>query len=540
VLLAGLILGMFFSSLDQTVVGTAMPRIIGELGGLDILTWVTTAYMLSSTAIVPIAGKLADLFGRRMVYIAGLFIFMVGSALCGTSRDMAQLILFRGLQGIGGGIMMPMAMTIVGDIFPPEQRGKWQGVIGALFGLSAIVGPTIGGWFVDNATWRWVFYINLPVGILAAAAIFAGLRGEKRLKEKVVIDYPGALTLTAGIVCLMLGLNLGGKDYPWSSWQIVGLFAASVTFLASFFLLERRAADPILSLDLFKNRVFTVTNMIGFLMGLGMFGAIMFIPLFLQGVAGITATRSGNTMIPMMAAMMLTSVIGGRLITKVRFREMFMAGMIFMTIGFYLMSTMTVDTARWVAMLYIAVLGLGMGTIMPVSAIAVQTAFPKEQRGVATSSTQFFRSIGGTLGMTILGVTLNHRSVGLLQKNFFPLAEKMGYMKGPFGPMLAKAKTDPQSLFNILLRPGVAEKIPGQMLHELKSVLAQSLHTVFLVAAGVVFVGIFTSLLMGNARITKKPHRPMAQEAGMELLAEGVGVEGELLPESEPDVVNGA
>lgn len=509
ILIVGLLLGMFFSSLDQTIVGTAMPRIIGELGGLNILTWVTTAYMLTSTTVVPIAGKLADLYGRRVLYVLGILTFMGGSALCGTSQNMTELILYRGLQGLGGGIMMPMAMTIVGDVFPPEKRGKWQGVMGALFGLSSIIGPSIGGWFVDYVTWRWVFYINLPVGLIAAVTIWIGLKGEKRLQDKVIIDYWGVLTLVVGVVSLLLGLSLGGKDYPWGSWQILGLLGTSLVFLVAFVLVERKAPEPILSLGLFKNRVFAITNIIGFLMGLGMFGAIMFLPLFLQGVIGVSATRSGNTMIPMMFAMMVTSILGGQLITKVSFRTMFVAGMAIMTAGFYLLSGMTVHTTQLGAIANIVILGIGMGLVMPTLTIAVQQAFPPEQRGVATSATQFFRSIGGTLGMTVLGVVMNHRSVKLLEQDFFPAVERVpGLSAGPFGSMLAKAQSDPQGLFNTLLSPDTLKHIPVQLqqilLPPLKTALADSLHSVFLVAMGIMVLGILVSLLMGQERVTNE------------------------------------
>ncbi|MDF9408423.1 MFS transporter [Pelotomaculum isophthalicicum JI] len=508
ILLIGLILGMFFSSLDQTVVGTAMPRIIGDLGGLDILTWVTTAYMLSSTTIVPIAGKLADLYGRRMIYVTGLFVFMLGSALCGTSNNMTELIVYRGLQGVGGGIMMPMAMTVVGDIFPPEKRGKWQGVMGALFGLSSIVGPTIGGWIVDNSSWHWVFYVNLPVGILAAATIFIGLSGEKRLKDKVVIDYVGAGTLVVGVVSLLLGLSLGGKDYPWSSWQITGLFSAAFVFLLAFVLVEKKAEEPVFSLTLFRNRVFAVTNIVGFLMGLGMFGAIVFLPLFLQGVVGISATRSGNTMIPMMFAMVLTSILGGQLITKIGFRTQLAAGMSFIAAGFYLLSTMTVNTTQLGAISDIIVLGLGLGLVMPTLTIAVQSAFPLEQRGVVTSSSQFFRSIGGTLGVTLLGVVMNHSSIGLLQKDFFPVIKGIpGLQAGPLGSTLEKAYANPQGLYNVLLSPETIRSIPENLrqvlLPPLKATLADSLHVVFLVAMCIAILGIVVSLLIGNARVER-------------------------------------
>lgn len=509
ILLAGLLLGMFFAALDQTVVGTAMPRIIGDLGGLDILAWVTTAYLLSSTAVVPIAGKLADLYGRRVIYVTGLFLFMLGSALCGTSQNMTDLIIYRGLQGIGGGIMMPMAMTIVGDIFPPDRRGRWQGVMGALFGLSSVIGPAIGGWIVDSSSWRWVFYINLPVGILAAACIYWGLQGEKPLKDRAIIDYAGAGTLVAGVVSLLLGLSLGGKDFPWDSWQIAGLLAMAFAFLLAFIKVEKSAREPLLSLDLFRNKVFMATNIVGFLMGLGMFGAIMFLPLFLQGVIGVSATESGNTMIPMMLAMMLTSILGGQLATKIGFRTQLSAGMAFMAAGFYLLSTMTVNTGQLTAIYYIIVLGIGMGLVMPTLTITLQSEFPPEQRGVVTSSSQFFRSIGGVFGVTLLGVVMNHRSIDLLQKKFTPIIQGIpGPQAGPLGSMLEKAGSNPQGLFNILLSPETVDKIPEKLqpvlLAPLKATLADSLHSVFLVAMGISILGIAASLLLGGAK-AKRP-----------------------------------
>lgn len=512
ILLLGLILGMFFAALDQTIVGTAMPRIIGELGGLDILTWVTTAYLLTSTTVVPIAGKLADIYGRRILYVSGIGIFMLGSALCGTSQNMTELILYRGLQGLGGGIMMPMAMTIVGDVFPPEKRGKWQGVMGALFGLSSIIGPTIGGWIVDHTTWRGVFYINLPVGLLAAITIFIGLQGEKRLKDKVVIDYAGAAALVVGVVTLLLGLSLGGKDYPWGSWQIVSLLSTAVIVLVLFVWIERRVEEPILSMELFKNKVFVVSNAVGFLMGLGMFGAIMFLPLFLQGVIGVSATSSGNTMIPMMIAMMSTSILGGQFITKVKFRTMFFGGSGIMAFGFYLLSTMSTQTTQFNAILNIIVLGIGMGLVMPTLTIAVQQAFPPEQRGVATSATQFFRSIGSTLGVTILGVVMNHRSIQLLQHDFVPKVQKIpGLTTGPMAGMFAKVQSDPQALFNALLSPTALKSIPVSLqqviLPPLKAALADSLQLVFLVAMGVMLLGVVVSLFMGNSKVEVKDQR---------------------------------
>lgn len=544
ILVTGLLLAMFFSSLNQTVVGTAMPRIIGELGGLSFMTWVTAAYMLTSTAIVPIAGKLADLYGRRSIYIIGLTVFMTGSALCGTSSSMSQLIIYRAIQGIGGGVMMPLAMTIVGDIFSPEERGKWQGIMGALFALSSVIGPTIGGWIVDYSSWKWVFYINLPIGVLATITIYFGLRHEKITNSKVIIDYAGAATLIAGTVSLLLGLNLGGIEYSWFSWQIGSLLGISLLSWIFFIRFEDAAAEPILSLELFKNRIFLVSNIVGFLMGLGMFGSTMFLPLFFQGVLGISATSSGNSMLPMMLSMMLASVVVGRLATKVTFRSMYVAGMGAMAVAFFLLSTMRVDTAQFMAMLYIIILGAGIGMVTPVLTLAVQSAFGAEQRGVATSATQFFRSIGGTIGITVLGAIFNGYSVNVMRQEFFPAIQNVQWeTTGFLSDMLAKAQSDPRSLFNILLSPETLQMIPANLqqllLPPLKSSLADSLHIVFWVAMVVAITGMFASLLIGKAKIDSKVERGMTEQAGITLYADGLASEIELAAELVPDLIDG-
>ncbi|WP_378954514.1 MDR family MFS transporter [Pelosinus sp. sgz500959] len=541
-LLTGLFLALFFSSLDQTVVGTAMPRIIGELGGLSIMTWVTTAYMLTSTTVVPIAGKLADLYGRRMIYIAGLVIFMLGSSLCGTSTNMLQLIAYRALQGIGGGIMMPLAMTIVGDIFPIEERGKWQGLMGALFGLSSVVGPTIGGWIVDYSSWKWVFYINLPIGILATMTIHLGLKGEKILSDKVVIDYAGVITLIIGTFGLLLGLNLGGTNYPWLSWPIISLLGISLVSWMVFISAEKRAVDPVLSLELFKNRVFLISNIVGFLMGLGMFGSLIFLPLFFQGVLGISATSSGNTMLPMMVSLMLTSIIAGRFATKIPFRSMYAVGMSFMALGFYLMSTMTIHTTQYRAIFYIVILGVGMGMIMPIITIAVQSAFGPERRGVATSATQFFRSIGGTLGMTVLASIFNGYSNNIMKKDFFPVIQSIPDIEvSPLGDILARGQSDPHSLFNMLLSPETIQMIPENLqqlfLLPLKNALSESLQIVFWVAMLIAIAGIVISLFMGGAKLEKGNDRSGLEEAGVTLFAENIVSEVELASELVPDLI---
>lgn len=542
ILLAGLFFGLFFASLDQTIVGTAMPRIIGDLGGLSIMTWVTTAYMLTSTIVVPIAGKLADLYGRRVIYITGIVIFMIGSMLCGTSNSMTQLIIYRAFQGIGGGIMMPLAMTIIGDIFPPEKRGKWQGMIGAVFGISSIVGPAIGGWIVDYTSWHWVFFINLPIGIIAAATIYIGLRGEKKLKDTVIIDYLGAVSLISATFCLLLGLNLGSTEYPWFSWQITMLLGISFLSWIAFILVEKKAKEPLLSLKLFENKVFVISNIIGFLMGLGMFGALIFTPLFWQGVIGASATQSGNMMLPMMFSNVIASILGGRMANKANLRTIFVAGMACMALGFYLLSTMTLGTPLKVAVLYLIVLGFGMGLIMPTTTLAVQNAFPPEQRGVATSATQFSRSIGSTLGMTILGVIFNNYSIKIMTRDFFPAIARFSELQnGPVSTLVEKAHSDPHSLFNLLLSPEALGTIPAALqqilLFPLRNALAESLQVVFSAAMVIALAGIGFSLLIGDIPIVKKPLNSKMEDGGISLFADGVSRKGKPVAELVPDLV---
>nr|WP_279538602.1 MDR family MFS transporter [Paenibacillus agricola] len=509
-LVAGLIIAMLFGALDGTIVGTAMPRIVGDLGGLGLMTWLTTAYMLTSTVIVPIAGKLADLLGRKVVYVTGLTIFIVASALCGMSQNMTELILFRGLQGIGGGIMMPMAMIIIGDIFTGKQRAKWQGVFGALFGLSSIIGPQVGGWIVDAANWRWVFYINLPVGILAVVLIAMALPKHERAK-KVQFDIAGIVTMIVGVVSLLLALTFGGKEFPWASWQIIGLIALAIVSLVGFVFIESKAKEAILPVRLFKNRTFSIINGVGFLMSVGMFGAIMFVPLFMQGIVGISPAASGTVMTPMMITMIAASVLGGQLVQKIGVRTQMGVGMVIMAVGFILLTTLSMTTSKLTASSFMMVIGLGMGLVMPILTLALQESFPKSELGVVTSSSQFFRQIGGTFGMTLLGAVMNHHSSKLLNEDLVPVLGQIpqeGTVNTFIVDMLAKINTDPQSLYSILLNPEALSKIPQELSAKiepiLKIALVDSLHTVFVYGLIFVILGAVLSLFVGNVQITDR------------------------------------
>jgi EmrB/QacA subfamily drug resistance transporter len=403
-----LLLGLILSSLDQTILSTAMPTIIQELDGLSMYSWVFTVYMLATTTTMPIYGKMADLFGRRKMYLIGLSLFLIGSMLCGFANNITQLIIFRGIQGLGAGALMPVSMTIVGDLYPPEKRGKFMGLFGAVFAISSIFGPTLGGFIVEYWNWSWIFYINLPFGIPALIIMAKSLK-ESKSQVKRSIDWFGALTLSGGLIAILLALVLGGNtqiagtNYSWSSLQIIGLFSIGFVLLVLFLWIETKAKEPIIPLHLFRIRVIALGSITGFFMSAGMFGAIVYIPLFVQNVIGISPSTAGYILTPLMLSVVVTSTLGGRLMSKVSFRSILIPSMLLMTIGFILLSQINANTTSWEMVCYMFITGLGMGAIYPVLGTAAQSAVDAEARGVATSSSQFFRSMGGTVGVSILG-----------------------------------------------------------------------------------------------------------------------------------------
>jgi EmrB/QacA subfamily drug resistance transporter len=511
--LTGLIIGMFFSALEQTIVGTAMPTIISELNGFTIFAWVTTAYMITSTTIVPIVGKLSDLYGRRFLYLLGTIIFVIGSFLCATATSMEQLVYYRGLQGIGGGMIMPLSQTIVGDIFTAEQRAKWQGIFGGLFGLSSVIGPFLGGLIVDHISWHWVFLINVPFGLLSTLMIFIGLKNETiAKKEKVKIDFLGIITLIPGIVLLLLGLTFGGDKFDWVSTKSFLIFGGSIVLLIIFGLIERKAAEPILDLSLFKNRIFATMNGLGFLLGLGMFGAIMFVPMFMQGILGVSPTHAGSTMTPMMIGMIAASVVGGQLLLRMRFRTVLFVGMLLSSLGFYLMSTMGLHSHEFTAYAYMVILGLGMGLVMPTLMIAIQNEYPKSQLGTVTSASTFFRSIGGTIGITILNSVMNH---SLASK----MTDAANQSSNPVAhTVLQKLSEKTDSLFSLLMNPGLL-KLPAEIqktvIKAIQTSWTGSFTTVFLTGLIFIGIGVIVALSVGGARI-KRDEKNIAQTAVVE------------------------
>jgi EmrB/QacA subfamily drug resistance transporter len=404
-----LMLGMFLAALDQTIVSTALPTIVGDLGGLDHLSWVVTSYLLASTASTPLYGKLGDMYGRKPVFLAAILIFLAGSLLSGLSQTMAQLIGFRAIQGVGAGGLMVGAQAIIADIVPPRDRGRYMGLIGSVFAVASVAGPLLGGFLVETISWRWVFYVNMPIGAVAVAVVALRLHLHTP-SQRHAIDYLGAALLTAGVSALILVTTWGGGEYEWGSPVIIGLAIAGAALIAVFIWQERRAAEPIIPLGLFKSRVFRIASCLGFLIGLAMFGAIIFIPLFLQLVYGVSPTSSGLRMLPLMAGLLTASVISGRVISRIgRYKAFPIAGTAVTTAGMYLLSRLTVDTQPWLASVFMLVVGVGIGLAMQVIVLAVQNDAPPGHMGVATSTATFFRSMGGSLGVALFGAIFSAR-----------------------------------------------------------------------------------------------------------------------------------
>ena len=403
VIFTGALLGMLLAALNQTIVSTALPKIVADLGGLEHYSWVFSAYMLGMTVTIPLYGKLSDLYGRRPFFVVGIVLFSAGSALAGLAPSMGVLIAGRAVQGLGAGGLIPLAIAVIGDIIPPRRRGKWQGLMGAVFALSSIVGPATGGWIADNASWRWAFFVSLPIGAVALVVIWIGF-GARERHRRHEIDYVGALLLTAGTAFGLLGAVWGGVRYPWGSAVIAALFVGSVGLLAAFVLWERRQSEPILPPSLFRNRTFAASQAALFAVGGAMFGTMMFVPLFVQAVQGESATRSGAVLTPFMLAIITASVIAGQIVSRTgRYRAVLLAGSPLMAFGLFLLAGLGVDSSPTETIRAVVMVGAGIGLQMQTFTVVVQNDVPRRLLGVATASTQFFRSIGATAGVTAMG-----------------------------------------------------------------------------------------------------------------------------------------
>jgi EmrB/QacA subfamily drug resistance transporter len=411
---AALMLVLLLAALDQTIVSTALPTIVGDLGGIQHLSWVVTAYLLASTVTGPLYGKLGDLYGRKRVLQTAILIFLAGSVLCGISTSMGELIAFRMLQGLGAGGLMVTTLAVVGDVIPPRERGRYQGYFGGVFGVATVVGPLLGGFFVDNLTWRWIFYVNVPIGAVALGVIASAFHARPERREHK-IDYLGAVLLAAGLSAAILFTSLGGTTYSWTAPEMVALFVVAAVLLPLFVLVESRAAEAIVPLSLFRNHTFSVTSAVGFIVGFALFGAVTYLPLYLQVTKGSSPTRSGLELTPLMAGVLVTSITSGQLISRFgRYRKFPIAGTALMTVAMFLLSQLQAGTATWVAMLFAMILGLGLGMVMQVLVLAVQNGVDFSVMGVATSGSTLFRQVGGSIGVALFGAIFANRLHGEL------------------------------------------------------------------------------------------------------------------------------
>ncbi|MDX6572857.1 MAG: hypothetical protein QOC86_2013 [Gaiellales bacterium] len=502
---AALMLGMFLAALDQTIVSTALPTIVGDLGGLNHLSWVVTSYLLASTVSTPIYGKLGDMYGRKPVFLAAIVIFLAGSMLAGLSQTMAELIGFRFLQGAGAGGLMVSAQAIIADIVPPRQRGRYMGLIGSVFAVASVAGPLLGGFFVDQISWRWVFYVNLPVGVLAILIVIFKLHLHTP-QTRHRIDYAGATLLTGGVGALILLTTWGGTEYAWSSSLILGLGVAGVVLLAAFLWQERRALEPIVPLALFRSSVFNVSSAMGATIGMAMFGAIIFIPLYLQLVYGVSATESGLRMLPLMIGLLVAAISSGRAISRIgRYKAFPIAGTGTLVVGMFLLSRLGVGTAPWLASVYMLVVGIGIGLVMQVLVLVVQNDARPENIGVATSTATFFRSMGGSFGVAVFGAIFAARLAGQLAHFPKSVVDRLGT--------------------GVQLSPAEADRLPPAIHADFLRAFAHSLHGVFLWGMAIAVVPFVLSWFL-----QEKPLRTSLAPRSSELAA-GEAVAGGAPPE---------
>ncbi len=494
--LGALMLTMLLAALDQTIVSTALPTITSDLGGLKELSWVVTAYLLAATATTPIWGKLSDLYGRKFMLQSAVVVFVAASALAGLSQNMPQLIATRALQGIGGGGLMVLVMAVIADLIPPRERGKYMGLFGATFGLASVIGPLLGGFFTEQLSWRWIFYINLPLGI-AAFVILGSVLHLPRHREKHQIDWFGAFLLVVGVTSLLLVAVWGGQEYAWISKPILALAAIGIAAVVTFIWQEQRASEPMVSLDLFKNRVFTVTSMIGFVVGFAMFGSIVYLSIYLQVVNGATPTKAGLQLLPLMGGLIVASIVSGRLIARTgRYKIFPIIGTGLATVGLFMLSQLGESVPYWEIATAMVVLGVGLGNVMQVLVLAVQNSVPISQLGTATSGSTFFRQIGGSFGTAIFGAVWTAR-----------LAVELGNVLPGGVPGGGDATTSMQAI----------HALPIEIQNQVLGAFSKAIDTTFLVGVPIMAIAFVLAFFVPEVKLrkTQNVEEILADDAGL-------------------------
>lgn len=535
IVMAGTLLGMFTAAMDQTIVATSLPRIVANLGGLGLFPWVFTAFMVTSTITVPIVGKLADLYGRKPFFIAGIAILLLGSALSGSSQSMEALIAFRAVQGLGAGMIFGIAFAIVGDVFPPAERGKWNGLLSGVFAMASVAGPLIGGYLTDEVHWRWVFYVNLPLGGVALAILALGMPALKAVRANASLDYRGVVLLVAAVVPMLLALSWAGSRYDWLSTPIIGLLSAAAAFAVIFVYSQRLAPEPLMPLRLFRNPIFSVSVAVVFLTGMGMFGAIAFVPLFVQGVTGASAANSGLITMPMMISVAVASGVAGQIISRLgRYRLLGVVGLSIMVVGMFLFSQMDADTSRLAVTRNMVIFGIGLGTSLPLFLLVVQNSVGFSFMGIATSSIQFFRSVGGTMGVAIMGSLINSALASELVKQTPVRVQDVP-------PEIREPLTDPQILLSPQALEGARQGFlgldQGQQLFEeavegLRSALATSIADAFLVAMFAVAAALAVAVFLKEIPLRRTQFEPLSR--GSPAAADGSVAHGPVASAEEP------
>jgi EmrB/QacA subfamily drug resistance transporter len=494
-----LMLGMSLAALDTTIVGTALPSIVGKLGGINLYSWVFSIYLLTSTVTVPIYGKLADLYGRKPLFLFGSSLFLLGSIASGTSQSMEQLILFRAIQGLGAGAVQPIVLTIIGDIFSLEERARVQGLFSGVWGISSIVGPAVGGIIVDQLSWRWAFYINIPFGLVSIVLLALFLH-ENVERKKHKLDYSGTFLLSGAIVALLFAVMQGGTGWAWLSFPSLSIFALSLILLTLFILVERRAEEPILPLALFKNRIISISSIGGFILGVILFGVTSYIPLFVQGVKGGTATSAGIALGPMLLAWPLTATVSGKMVLKYGYRITAALGAVLAVVGLGMVMLFRVETQIWFVVIAMFLIGGGLGFLSSAYILSVQNAVPWNQRGVATASTQFFRTIGGTIGVAIMGSLLNVQ----MALRFPPIIANFADVAHHLPANTAPA--------DVLLTPELRTLLPTSLLSQLQLALAQSLFWVYSLMFLLSVLGLFLIFFLPGGRADQYMYKDQPDE----------------------------